>query len=131
MDESEPRYLKPQGVTLIELLVALTLVTAAISLGSGFIHSGFSSAYHQAMTEEWLNYSDKCSRAIHLLANDSPLLAPGIYSDPFPDIQKPQNLSGTRLETNTTNFGNLKSLTITLTSKQGKFYQWSVFRYDN
>ena len=130
MAESVPKHPTKEGVTLIELLVSLTLITIAIALCSGFIQSGFTSSYEQELTEEWLTYVTRCSNKLNTLADGSPLLSIGTHTDPFPDISKPRDIKKVTLVTSVTNQTGLSAFSITILSKQNKSYQWTMFRYE-
>lgn len=130
MAESAPKHLTKDGVTLIELLVSLTLITITIALCSGFIQSGFTSSYEQELTEEWLTYMTRCTTHLNTLSTASPLLSLGTHADPFADIPKPRDLTEVTLKTSSTNIPRLSVFSITLLSQQGKSYQWTLFRYE-
>lgn len=130
MDEFGLKHPIKEGVTLIELMVSLTLITLAIALSSNFIQSGFKTTYEQELTEEWLTYMTGCSNTLKALPTGSSIFSPGTYTNPCPDVLKPFNIKAVELVTSPTNFSDLNALSITLTSQQNRTFQWHQFRYE-
>ncbi len=116
------------GVSLIEVMVSLIILSVIISLSSRFISAEIQQPYISGGIEQWINFVEESSNGVLFKSSELEIQHLTKSSDLFNGLDKPVNLDFWTLEWESSNLYNTSVVQFSAKTSQGKEINWQVFK---
>lgn len=109
-------------------MIALVVFSMLIGMSGQFISAGVNRPFVADRIEPWLQLMEKSRISLQKLSQDSPLRSSGVHQDPFPELAKPRDMSGWKLEWRSTSLEDYQAACFSAKTRLNKSVEWHVFQ---
>lgn len=116
----------------MEVMIGMIIFLMLIGLTGKLVSTTSNYPFVSHPVESWLNYIERINTEVQQLSDNSNLLNPGVFFDPFPNMDQPSDLIQLKMMVGIEN-GNsdLKIIQFYGTTTLGKTYEWRIYRQHN
>ncbi len=127
MAESEQLPSRPEfGVTLLEVLISMLILSLAVGLSSQFISSATNHHKIRVGYSHLLEFIDQTQHRVLNLSADSPLRIKSVHQNPFPELNKLKEIKDWNLRWEFNNLEQDNAL-ITVNTRENNQIKWKIF----
>lgn len=117
------------GVTLIEVMVAMVIFSAALGLATNLINEGLKTPFHTNPVENWLQLIDETGIAINKLTGESSTWVLQTDQPPFNQLTLPKNLKSWSIDKKPLT-PTLAMVEFTALTHENKKIQWRFYKQE-
>jgi len=128
MGEYEKARFTNSGMTLIEVMVSLVILTSAIGLSSGLVKKGIDYPFITTGVENWITFIEETENQILALPSQTNLNTIRTNMPPLNHITTPIDLRSWQITWEKCNLPNVKTVAFHATTIQGKTIEWRIYR---
>ncbi len=119
------------GMTLIEVMVSLVILTSFIGLSSGLVKKGIDYPFITVGVENWITFIEESGNQILNLPSSTNLDTIEPNTSPLNQLTTPIDLKAWELSWEECSLSNVRVAVFRATTIHGKIIKWRIYKTEN
>ncbi len=128
MEEYEKVKFTESGMTLIEVMVSLVILTSIIGFSGGLVKKGIDYPYITVGVENWITFIEESENLILALPAHTDLNTIEANRSPLNRLSTPIDLKHWKLSWKDCNLPGVRVASFSATTIQGKNIKWQIYK---